>query len=150
MRTYFCISLDTGMRLLLRFMLWFERKQRTLVARLIQKTVCILCPGDNLQNGATLTQKRSYDALVLNISHYFSFLYVQKVFSSLHIVTIEPLMADGLPWQCFSYFSGSWQCKLLGSQWDSHNYKPPGLHPKYLKLCSEDERSFHGSGTTWG
>uniref|UniRef100_A0A673G6B7 Endothelin-1 receptor-like n=1 Tax=Sinocyclocheilus rhinocerous TaxID=307959 RepID=A0A673G6B7_9TELE len=39
-------------------------------------------------------------------------------------------------------------CKLLGSQWDSR--KPPGFHPKYLKLCSEDERSFYGFGTTWG
>ncbi len=28
--------------------------------------------------------------------------------------------------------------------------KPPGFHPKYLKLCSEDERSFYGFGTTWG
>uniref|UniRef100_A0A8C2IG93 Diacylglycerol kinase n=1 Tax=Cyprinus carpio TaxID=7962 RepID=A0A8C2IG93_CYPCA len=28
-----------------------------------------------------------------------------------------------------------------GSLWDSH--KPPGFHPKYLKLCSEDERSFY-------
>ncbi len=28
-----------------------------------------------------------------------------------------------------------------GSQWDSP--KPPGFHPKYLKLCSEDE-SFTG------
>ncbi len=30
----------------------------------------------------------------------------------------------------------------FGSQWDSH--KPPGSHPKYLKLCSEDEQSFYG------
>ncbi len=41
---------------------------------------------------------------------------------------------------------------LLGSQWDSH--KPPVFHPKivlnYLKLCSEDEWSFYGFGTTWG
>ncbi len=27
---------------------------------------------------------------------------------------------------------------------------PPGFHPKYLKLCSEDEQSFYGFGTTWG
>ncbi len=25
-----------------------------------------------------------------------------------------------------------------------------GFHPKYLKLCSEEKRSFYGSGTTWG
>ncbi len=24
------------------------------------------------------------------------------------------------------------------------------IHPKYLKLCSEDEWSFYGFGTTWG
>ncbi len=41
-----------------------------------------------------------------------------------------------------SYFSVPWQCYLLSSQWDSH--KPPGFHPKYLKLCSEDEQRFTG------
>ncbi len=51
-------------------------------------------------------------------------------------------------WRCLSYFSGPWQCNLLGSQWDSH--KPPGFHPKYLKLCSEDDQSFYGYGTTLG
>ncbi len=56
----FCVSLDTGMHLLHRFTLWFERKQRTFVARLIQKSVRILRPGDNLQNGTTLTQMRCY------------------------------------------------------------------------------------------
>ncbi len=63
---------------------------------------------------------------------------IQKVFLSLHNVMIDPLMADGVSWRCCSYFSGPWQCNLLGSQWDSH--KPPGFHPKYLKLCSEDEK----------
>ncbi len=80
------------------------------------------------------------------IKSLFLFLCVQKVFSKLHNVTVEPLMADGLFWQCFSYFSGPWQCYLLGSQWDSH--KLPGFHPKYLKLCSEDELSFYGFGMT--
>ncbi len=75
-------------------------------------------------------------------------IFAYKVFSSLHNVTIEPLMADGVFWWCLSYFSVPWQCYLLGSQWDRH--KPPGFHPKYLKLCSEDERSFYGYGTTWG
>ncbi len=28
--------------------------------------------------------------------------------------------------------------------------KPPGFHPKYLKLSSEDELSFYRFGTTWG
>ncbi len=56
--------------------------------------------------------------------------FVQKVFPSLHDITIEPLMADGVSWRCFSYFSGPLQCTLLGSQWDSH--KPHGFHLKYL------------------
>ncbi len=39
-------------------------------------------------------------------------------------------------------------CYLLDTQCDSH--KPPGFHPKYLKLCSEEKQSFYGSGMTWG
>ncbi len=69
---------------------------------------------------------------------YFYFLCVQKIFLSLHQIHIEPLMADGVPWRCFSYFNGPQQFYLLGSRWDSH--KPPGFHLKYLKLCSEDDR----------
>ncbi len=73
---------------------------------------------------------------------------VEKAFLSLHDSPIEPLMADGLFWWCLSYFSGPWQWYLLGSQWHSH--KPPGFHPKYLKLCSEEEQSFYRFGTIWG
>uniref|UniRef100_A0A8C1N6U5 Cysteine and histidine-rich domain-containing protein 1 n=1 Tax=Cyprinus carpio TaxID=7962 RepID=A0A8C1N6U5_CYPCA len=29
-------------------------------------------------------------------------------------------------------------------------HKPPGFHPKYLKLCSEDERRCNGFGRSWG
>ncbi len=29
---------------------------------------------------------------------------------SIYNIQIEPLMADGLFWQCLSYFSGTWQC----------------------------------------
>ncbi len=74
---------------------------------------------------------------LLKKSHYFYFLCIQKAFSSLHNSQIEALMSDGVSWRCFSYFSGPRQCSLLGSRWDRH--KPPGFHPKYLKLCSEDE-----------
>ncbi len=72
------------------------------------------------------------------------FFFVLKVFSSLHNIQINPLMvmADGVFWQCFSYFSGPWHCNLLGSKWDSH--KPPGFHPKYLKLCSKTNKAFMG------
>ncbi len=80
--------------------------------------------ADILQNGATVTQMRR----IVEWSHYFYFLCVQKVFLSLHKVQIEPLMAEVLFLWCFSYFSG----------------------PKYFKLCSEDEQSFYGFGTTWG
>ncbi len=66
MRTLFCVSLKTGMRLIRRFTLWFERKQSSLVAQLTQKSVRILRPGINLQNGATLTQRRPYGASLLN------------------------------------------------------------------------------------
>ncbi len=41
----------------------------------------------------------------------------------------------------FLYFSGPWQCYLLGSQWNSNETR--GYYPKYLKLCSEDEQSFY-------
>ncbi len=82
------------------------------------------------------------------IKSLFLFFLRTKLFSSLHNSQIEPRMVDGPFWWCFSYFSRPWQCYLLGSQWDSH--KPPGFHPKYLKLCSEDEQSFYGFGTTWG
>ncbi len=47
----------------------------------------------------------------------------------------------------YTEYNQQWNV-LLGSQWDSK--KPPGFYPKYLKLCSEDERSFYGFGTTWG
>ncbi len=96
----------------------------------------------NIQNGATLTRRDE----LLKKSCYFYFLCV---FSSLHKIQIEPLMADGLPWRCFSFFSEPRQCYLLGSQWDRH--KPPGFYLKYLKLCSKkDEKSFYGVGTTCG
>ena len=93
-----------------------------------------------------LSSTRGAYALLYQLRHK-DFLSVQKVFSSLHNITVESLMADGLFWRCFSYFPGPWQWKWLGSQWDSH--KLPGFHPKYLKLCSKDKQSFYGFGTTW-
>ncbi len=81
----------------------------------------------NIRNGAMVTRR--------DRRGYFYFLCVQKLFSLHHKIQIEPLMSDGLPWRCFSYFSGPRQYYLLGSQWDSH--KPPGFYLKYLKVCSE-------------
>ncbi len=48
--------------------------QRTLVAQLIQKTVRILCPGDNLQNGATLTQE-TLQCLNVEVCYFCFFPY---------------------------------------------------------------------------
>ncbi len=107
-----------------------KRRRRIRVVRLTQNRIRYLRPADLKM----VLRWRGGDKLL------------NKVFSLLHKVQIEPLMADGL--FCLSYFSVPWQCYLLGSQWDSH--KPPGFHLKYLKLCSEDERSFYGFGTTWG
>ncbi len=48
---------------------------------------------------------------------------------------------------CSTYVYEPWQCNLPCSQWDGH--KPPGFHPKYLKLCSEDERTFLCFNNMW-
>ncbi len=58
LRRLFRVSHTTRITLLHLFMLWFEWKQRILVARLTQKSVRSLRPADILQNGATLTQRR--------------------------------------------------------------------------------------------
>ncbi len=89
---------------------------------MIQKSIRCLRSMGNIQNGATVT-RRNKEEMNCWKKVYFYFLCIQKVFWSLHKIQIEPLMADGLRWQCFSYFSGPRQCYLLGSQWDSH--KPP-------------------------
>ncbi len=71
------------------------------------------------------------------------FLFLKKVFSSLHNVTLKPLMADGVFWWCLSYFSGPWQCYLL----DSH--KPPGFHTNILN-CVLRRTKLLLVWTTWG
>ncbi len=114
----------------------------------IQKSVSCMRSMGNIQNGATLTRRDREEMNCWKKGRYFYFFCIEKVFSSLHKIQIEPLMADGLPWPCFSFFSGLQPCYLLGSQRDNH--KPPGFYLKYLKLCSEDELSFYGVGTTCG
>ncbi len=74
--------------------------------------------------------------------------FAYKKYSRRFINSDWTLMADGVSWRCFSFFSGPWRWYLLASQWDSH--KPPGSHLKYLKLCSEGGQSFYGVEMTCG
>ncbi len=64
-------------------------------------------------------------------------------------IQLEPLMADGVSWRCFSYFSEPRQC-YLSLAVNGTVRSLPGFDLKYLQLCSEDERSFYGVGTTCG
>ncbi len=67
---------------------------------------------------------------------------IQKVFSSLHNIQIEPLMADGLFWRFFSYFSRPWQwnlvCSLTNLQlsYQSNQSYFPDLTWANLPFCS--------------
>ncbi len=71
--------------------------KRTIRIRALQMTensVCTLRPSDVLQNGAMLIQ-RDREETNCWIHVFVYFLCVQKVFSSLHKIHIEPLMTDG-------------------------------------------------------
>ncbi len=92
LRTLFCVSHNTRMRYFHSNQSVNACRKRILVLWLIQKSVRSLRSVDNLQNGATLTRRDTEESNC----HYFYFPCVQKVFSSLHKVQIEPLMADGL------------------------------------------------------
>ncbi len=118
-----------------------EHKQRTLFCIHLNARMCILVylRFDFNENSRAVADRRFV---------IFIFFAYKKYSHNFIKFQIEPLMANWLPWRCFSYFSGPWQCYLLGGQWDSH--KPPGSYLKYLKLCSEDERSFYGVGRTCG
>ncbi len=85
-----------------------ERRRRIRVVRLIY-AICVQWILSKM-----VLWWRRWDELLNKVVIFIFFAY-KKVFSSLH--------------------KGPWQCYLLGSQRDSH--KPPGFHPKYLKLCSE-------------
>ncbi len=100
-----------------------ERKQRTLFCIRLNAKMRYFHSNQSVNT-------RRIQILKLKKSHYFYFLCIQKVISSLHKIQIEPLMADGLSWRCFSLFSEPRQWYLLGSQWDSH--KPPGFYLKYI------------------
>ncbi len=64
------------------------------------------------------TERQRGDKL-LNKCHYFYFLCLQKVFSSVHKIEIEPLMADD---DVFHTLQSTGQSQASG------------FHPKYLKL----------------
>ena len=147
-RMLFCIIRATRMRCFLSNQSVNIHRKCILVAGLTQKSIRCLRSAHILQNGATLMWRDTEETNCWIKSLFLFTLRTKKDSRHLHNVTVEPLIADGLFLRSFSYFSGPWQCNLLGSLWDSH--KPPGFHPKYFKLCSEDERSFYGFGTTWG
>ncbi len=142
-RTLFCIRLNARMR-------YFNsktRRIRILALRRMQKSLHCLFSMGNIQNGATLTRRDREETICWKkVIIWFSLR--KKNILLLHKIQIKLPMADGLPWRWFSCFSEPQQCYLLGSRWDSH--KPPGFYLKYLKMCSEDERSFYGVGTTCG
>ncbi len=60
----------------------------------MQKSVHCLRLMGNIQNVATLMRRYREETNCRKQSHYFNFLCVQKVFSSLHKIQIEPLIAD--------------------------------------------------------
>ncbi len=134
MHTLFCVSWATRMRCLRSIQSVNRRIRRIPVSGLIQKSVRT-CVQGLISKMALRWHREDVTVPYCWIKSLFLFYFRTKIFSSLHNITIEPLMADGVSWRCFSYSSGPWQCNLLGSQWDSH--KPPGFHPKYLKLCSK-------------
>ncbi len=115
-RTLLCVSRATRIRLLRLFTLWFEWKQR------------IWCAADTEEHKLLASNRYSpkwhyAEPEEMNgwIKLLFCFLCAEKVFSSLHNIQIEPLMADGLFWWCFLYFSRRRQCYLLDSQWTVTN-----------------------------
>ncbi len=111
-------------------------KKSILALRRMLKSVRCLCLAGNIQNGATQTRRDREETNCWKKNLYFYFLCIQKVFSSLYIIQIEPLMADGVSSWCFSYFSVPRQCYLL----DSH--KPPGIYLKYLNCVPKTNKGF--------
>jgi len=70
-------------------------------------------------------------------------LCTQKVFSSLHNITVEPLILT-----IFSLLF--WNSKGTMTLLPVCGSDTLGFHQKYLNLCSEDERRSYRYGTTWG
>ncbi len=87
-------------------------RKRIRVARLTQNSVRSVCV------------QQIFSKMELR-RRLFIFFTSQKCSHSFTI-QIEPLIADGLFWRCFSYFSVSWQRYLLGSQWDTN-------HPVFIQ-----------------
>ncbi len=111
------------------------------------RCVCLIWQNIGCEQNRTLcshTSLKGYSTPKLKFCHYSLTACCSNSIKAK--IQIEPLMADGVSWRCFSYFSEPRQCYLLGSQRNRH--KPPGFYLKYLKLCSEDEQSYYGVGTT--
>ncbi len=99
--------------------------------------------SDTLQNGARVTRRRQ-----IVKQSYFIFVSVQKVFSYLSKITVEPLTSHGLFYWSPCYVSGRWSCLLHCCLWEGQ--RTLRMHQKYLNLCSEDEQRSYRFGTAWG
>ncbi len=77
---------------------------------------------------------------IVQWSHYFCFICAQKAYLLLHNITVEPLMS----------LLRFWALNLSVALSFMQGHKALGFHQKYLNLCSEDERTSYGFGTTWG
>ncbi len=91
---WLCCSVSAAfrIRLLRLFMLWFEQKQRILVARLTQNSIRSLHPADNLQNGAILMQS-VYSIVSTHVMHSINCYGFRWSFHSLlrNKFTAEPI-----------------------------------------------------------
>ncbi len=100
--TLFRVSHTSRIRLLRLFTLWFELKQRILVARLTQNSVHSLRPADILQNGATLT-----NCWIKSLFFFFAYKKYSRIFIMLRLNHWWQMdYSDDF----FLYFSGPWQC----------------------------------------
>ncbi len=81
-------------------------------------------------------------------SHYFCFVCAKKVKFRKSDVEWKVKQSHGLLHRCPYYVSGPGNISVVLRSMDGQ--KTVRFHPKYLNLCSEDERRSYGFRTTWG
>ncbi len=74
--------------------------------------------------------------------------FVQKLFSWLRKITVEPLMLHGLFYQSPCYVSGHGNISVVLLSMEG--LRALRFKQKYLNLCSDDERRSYGFGMTSG